>query len=759
MEYVEGKTLDQLIGRKGLRLNDALKSAVQIADGLSKAHSAGIIHRDLKPGNVMVTESGLVKVLDFGLAKLTEPTETDELVETETIRADEEKKLQTREGVIVGTTAYMSPEQAEGKSVDARSDIFAFGSLLYEMVTGRRAFQGDTRISTIAAILKQEPKPPSEVVDGLPREVERVIARCLRKDPARRFQDMDDLRIALQELAEESTSGELAATTARQPRARRWGWISVVSAAAVTSIVMTGLLLRLQLEKRGAPQLAYKQVTFLGDVTCPAVSSDGQFLAYITGDGSSQEGHKAIVHDLASGRTLEVFRGNALYCVEWAPAGANILVNSGYGRLAIVPRLGGTSRMVPGFYQASWSPDGSQIVSIDQGIKRLYFTDSTTGATRTVPLKGNFPFMMQVDWSPVGDWLLFVTHEQDNRASLWIAKPDGSAQQKLLEEEAPSVGPNSFSARWGPHGDVIYYLKGDATQELWKIRLSPRSGKVRAPSVRLIAGLQSASTVGPSFRIFRDGKRLAYIRNFRHSDLWLATTQNNGRIPTRQLTAGTSIYADRSFSPDGSRIALSRNDGNTSNIFILPLDGGSPQQITFFRSQNKSPVWSPDGMSIAFGSNEGGSAKVWQVPASGGTPRSFSGTNLSPNTYELSWAPGRNILYHRPGNRNFYILDPATGMEAPLVQNDKVGWMFEPVYSHPERRLQPIGTGRRLRGAFILFLWRDLSPTNNGAGSCQSECNSRSVRLRMESKSMRLNTGRKTPFSRYRSKRVIREQS
>jgi hypothetical protein len=205
------------------------------------------------------------------------------------------------------------------------------------MVTGRRAFQGDSLISTMAAILKQEPKPPSEVVDGLPREVERVIARCLRKDSARRFQDMDDLRIALQELVEESTSGELGATTARQLRPRKWGWISAIAAAVITAIVLIVFVLRLQNQKRSAPQLAYKQITFVGNVTCPGVSSDGQFLAYITGNGGTGEGQKAIVHDLATGRTLEVFHGNQLACVEWAPGGANILLNLG-GRLAIVPR-------------------------------------------------------------------------------------------------------------------------------------------------------------------------------------------------------------------------------------------------------------------------------------------------------------------------------------------------------------------------------------------------------------------------------------
>jgi len=566
--------------------------------------------------------------------------------------------------------------------------------------------QGDTRISITAAILKQEPQPPGEVVDGLPRDVERVIARCLRKDPARRFQDMDDLRIALQELAEESTSGVLAATTPRQPRFRRSVWISVISAAVVTSIVITGVLLRLQHEKRVPPQLAYKQVTFLGNVYCPAASSDGQFLAYIIGKPNGPGGQKAIVHDLATGRTLQVYQGDSLKCVEWAPGDANILVSEdGHGgRVAIVPRLGGNARFLPGGYQASWSPDGSQIVSIKLGRPELYFTNSTTGPTRTVTLKGNFAFMMQVEWSPMGDWLLFVALEQDNRASLWITKPDGSSQQKLVEAEGPSVRTHTFSARWGPHGDVIYFMKGDTTQELWKIPLTPRSRTVREPPIRLIAGLQSAPGSGPSFRIFRDGKRLVYLRSLTYSSLWLATTQNNGRVKPRQLTAGTAFYKDPSFSPNGLQIAFSRIDGNTSNIFVLPLDGDSPQQITFFKSQSQYPAWSPDGKSIAFGSNEGGSTRVWQVPASGGTPRSFAQTNLSSNTYNVSWAPGRNILYHRPGNRNFYILDPATGIESPLVQNDKVGWMFSAVYSPNGAEIAAQWNRTPSRGVYVIPL-------------------------------------------------------
>jgi serine/threonine protein kinase len=171
MEYVEGKTLADLIGRKGLKLIDALTYAIQIADALAAAHAAGIVHRDLKPSNIIVTGNGLVKVLDFGLAKLAAATKDENSASTETIRPV------TEEGTIIGTVAYMSPEQAEGGNIDARSDIFSFGSVLYEMVTGRLPFQRETKISTLAAILHEEPRPIRAISDVLPPDLEKIIAR------------------------------------------------------------------------------------------------------------------------------------------------------------------------------------------------------------------------------------------------------------------------------------------------------------------------------------------------------------------------------------------------------------------------------------------------------------------------------------------------------------------------------------------------------------------------------------------------------
>ena len=192
MELVDGRTLDQMIPRKGLPVGDCLKHAVEIASTLAAAHAAGIVHRDLKPSNIMVSREGRVKILDFGLVKLEEPDSTKH-PETVTFQP-----ALTEKGVILGTAAYMSPEQAEGKKAGHRSDIFSFGAVLYEMLTGRRAFPGDSKASVLSAILRDEPIPVRKVAGSVSRDLERLVELCLRKDPSRRFQRMDDVKLQLE---------------------------------------------------------------------------------------------------------------------------------------------------------------------------------------------------------------------------------------------------------------------------------------------------------------------------------------------------------------------------------------------------------------------------------------------------------------------------------------------------------------------------------------------------------------------------------
>src|SRR5215470_6813787 len=230
MEYVAGETLDHLIGKKGLRVRDVLKYAIQIADALAAAHAAGIVHRDLKPSNVIVTSQGVVKILDFGLAKLSETEEADAYAET--MHGDGAPL--TEEGTILETAAYMSPEQADGKPVDSRSDVFSFGSLLYEMATGQRAFSGGSKLSSLSAVLYKDPQPASQAVAEVPRELDRVIARCLKKDPERRWQTIADVKVALEELRDElgatNFSGAIQAPRVRNaPRSRLWAGLGVLA--------------------------------------------------------------------------------------------------------------------------------------------------------------------------------------------------------------------------------------------------------------------------------------------------------------------------------------------------------------------------------------------------------------------------------------------------------------------------------------------------------------------------------------------------
>jgi serine/threonine protein kinase len=338
MEYVAGKTLDALIPRKGMLLSETLRIAVQIAAGLERAHAARIVHRDLKPGNVIVGDDGQVKILDFGLAKLTErPMSTDGV--TETVRPD------TKEGTIVGTAAYMSPEQAEGRPVDARSDIFSFGSVLYEMVTGERAFRGASVMATLAGILNAEPKPLTSIAPDVPRDVEGLVQRCLRKDPDRRFQHMDDIRIALVDLKEESDSDRLtpASAPAPAPRRRIRPWVGLAAGLLLGLSVVAWWSLRKYL---AAPELRTTLLTAEpGTQTDPALSPDGKQVAYAW-DADQDERSSIYVKLTDAGTPLRLTSqpGAADHSPAWSPDGRHVAfcrTSSSGSEILRVPALGG----------------------------------------------------------------------------------------------------------------------------------------------------------------------------------------------------------------------------------------------------------------------------------------------------------------------------------------------------------------------------------------------------------------------------------
>ena len=677
MELVSGKALDRLIPRHGMRLNDALKYAVQIADALARAHAAGILHRDLKPGNIMVNEDGLVKVLDFGLAKLTEPNPASGDESTRTLRPT------TEEGKIVGTVTYMSPEQAEGKKVDARSDIFSFGSVLYEMVTGRQAFHGDTNASTLAAILKDNPQPASQLVDGLPREVEKLISRCLRKEVHQRFQHMDDVKIVLEEMKEESDSGVLrTAALAKTKPGYRLTWVLTIVAALL--IGAAGLWLRMKNGSPEVPLVAVPLTSYAGDEYQPTLSPDGAQVAFAW-DGEKQDKSDIYVKQIGVEPPFRLTSDAAMdYSPDWSPDGGFIAflreLSHDKTDIVIVPQRGGPERIlseIKGSVQQalpygpylSWTPDSKWIVCptprSGERVWALHLFSTETGEqTELTSPPGSEAGDVAPAVSPDGKTLVFSRVSPDFfNATLWLLRLGEGYKPVGKEEQIQSAGMTDIGAAWLPDGREFVFSSGTGTnQGLWRTAAS----KSAAPR-RL--GLGIAAAVQPT--ISRLGNRLAFTVFQFDLNIWRVDLKGPGKAPSQPIRfiSSTQVENYPAYSPDGRRIAFMSERSGTEEIWICDSDGSETRQLTSFGGAAiYGPSWSPDSQKVALTvAQKGMKEDIYVVSASGGVPRRMT-TDPAEDKWPYWSHDGKWIYFAstRSGREEIWKM-PSSGGEAVQI--------------------------------------------------------------------------------------------
>ena len=679
MEYIAGKTLDHVIARKGLPLQTALGYAIQIADALASAHAAGIVHRDLKPANIMITPNGDLKILDFGLAKLIEPASPDLAATTLTVGHTEAPV--TDEGKIVGTFAYMSPEQAQGKPVDARSDIFSFGSVLFEMLAGRRAFSGDTPLSTLAAIINQEPVSLIEAIPDLPPALGRLVSRCLHKDPQRRWQTMSDLKIVLEDLRDESQSGRSAAGVASAPKGR--GSRVALGIIVLVLPLAAAWLWRSSRGSPGALEIQPARLTFDPGLTSDgAISPDGKLAAYAS-DRGGESNTDIWVQQIGGRQPMRLTHNGADNShPAFSPDGSRIAFRSERdgGGIYTIDTLGGPEQKIAdGGYRPLFSPDGSQIaferIVPLSGMGKLYVVSARGGAPQSIQPEFNVllagGFSLSFVWSPDGKFLLFdgmrgrdlTTHDW------WVAPVSGGpAVATGAIRSLPERGLLRLPVAWS--GRNVYYLEGAMVEstDLYRVPIVAGAWKIQGPPQQL-----TRSTVPyVAMSISADGHLL--LSSFQAQlDPWsVAFAANSGEISgePQPVVQDFAIKAWPACSRDGRLLAYVRWAGLRTQwrveVHVRDLRTGQE----FIHAGNgaaldMAPRLSGDGSLLTYRDLANKTWESYLVAGAGGTPRKICESCTIVGFFSSGWQ-----ALATSGPNQFVRLDLDTGRQLPILKTD-----------------------------------------------------------------------------------------
>jgi Tol biopolymer transport system component/serine/threonine protein kinase len=617
MELVEGEDLSDRIARGAIPIDEAIPIALQIAEALEAAHEQGIVHRDLKPANIKITEDGVVKVLDFGLAKAWENEGSD----TDSSLSPTITRHETVEGVILGTAAYMSPDQARGKKVDRRADIWSFGVVLWEMLTGSKLFEGETVSDVVAAVLTHQPdlgQLPSET----PTTLRWLLERCLQRDSKLRLQAMGEARIALAgNEVHGIDAGSHEDSTPGTRTLRPWWAVAAVAVGALAGAF--GWWFEPGSDAPSAePTWHFSAATRLpGMEIQPSLSPDGSYVVYASEiDGDWDIYLLRLGGDNPINLTAEY--DGADFGPAYSPDGELIAFHSERdgGGIFVMGATGESIRRITDVgYNPSWSPDGRRLVFAHEVVdfrpnsrlstSHLSIVDLETGDVTEVP--GDHD-AVQPAWSPNGEWIAFWGLPRGTgQRDIWLIRPDGSDMQSVTSDE-----PMDWNPTWSSDGRRLYFSSDrGGTMGPWWVEIDPVTGTTAGEPQPLTV----PSTWAGHMTVSSDRSAMVFTNaDFRSNVYRVPFDSNRQRVVGDPIpvTRGATTYTQIDVSSDGEWVAASTGEAQET-LTLIRTDGGTIRRLTDDFFNNRGPSWSPDGSVLLFYSDRSGSYQLHSIKADG----------------------------------------------------------------------------------------------------------------------------------------------